>query len=70
MEVTYIDEKKSVESARKWGHIHFQEIIERVPWIKSKNIVFIHLSARYSHQHFRSLIEQHLPEDSDRIHLL
>lgn len=70
MEVTYVDEKKSVESARKWGHIHMDEVIARVPEIQSKNIIWIHLSARYSHKEVRKLIDQRLPEHKDRIHIL
>lgn len=70
MEVTYMDEKRGVESARKWGHIHFTEVLSRIPKIQSKNIVFIHLSARHHAKEFRALIDQKLPEHRDRIHIL
>lgn len=70
MEVTYMDEKRGVESARKWGHIHFNEILSRIPRIQSKNIVLIHLSARHHPKEFRALIDRKLPEDKDRIHIL
>lgn len=70
MEVTYYDDKKSVDSAREWGHIHFQEVIERVPYIKSKHIVWIHMSARYNKNYVEKLIQKHLPNDFQRIYLL
>ncbi len=70
MEVTYIDEKRGVESARKWGHIHFQEIWPRIAEIKSKNIIWIHLSARHSKKEVQELINKQLPDHKDRIHLI
>lgn len=70
MEVTYIDEKKGVESARKWGHIHFKELVERIPRIQSKNIVWIHLSARYSRNQVQAMIDEFLPHEKHRLHLL
>lgn len=48
LESTFIDHKKSVADAKKWGHIHLVEIIERLPRIKSEKILLKHLSSRYS----------------------
>lgn len=70
MEITYIDEKKSVESARKWGHIHFKELVERIPQVRAKNIIWIHLSARYTRKQVQDMIRTHLPEHKNRIRLL
>lgn len=70
MEVTYIDDKKGVESARKWGHIHFKELVERISKIHCKNIVWIHLSARYSRHQVQAMIDEFLPLEKHRLHLL
>lgn len=70
MEVTYYDDKKSVEAARKWGHIHFDEVLQRIPKIESKNIIWIHMSARYNKKIIRQMIDEKLPDDRHRIHLL
>lgn len=70
MEVTYYDQKKNAEAARKWGHTHFDEVLLRIPKIRSKNIVWIHMSARYSRHEVQKMIEQRLPNDAHRIHLL
>ena len=70
MEVTYIDEKRGVESARKWGHIHFKEIAQRLSQIESEKIVWIHLSARHTRTEVDQMIREHLPGDRDRIIVL
>lgn len=68
MEVTYIDQKKSVQSARDWGHIHLDEFLERLPDLKNERIVLMHLSARYSCSEFRKILEKKLsPEDLERV---
>lgn len=56
MEVTYIDDKKSVASAREWGHIHFEELLPRLEHLENEKIVLMHLSARYSCRQFQELI--------------
>lgn len=48
VECTYLDDKKSVEQTRYWGHIHLDEIIENLVHFKNECVCLIHLSARYS----------------------
>lgn len=68
MESTYIDERKSIESARQWGHTHLDEIIPRLKDIESEKIVFIHLSSRYSDTEIQRIIKSRIPEEHrDRI---
>ncbi len=47
MESTYIDDVKSVEHARKWGHTHLFELLPELKNIESEKILLIHLSSRY-----------------------
>lgn len=48
MEVTYWNDKKSIASAREWGHIHFYEFVERLDELECEKVVLMHLSARHS----------------------
>ncbi len=62
MEVTYWDQKKSVENAREWGHIHFDEVLPRLEQFQGEKIVFIHASARYTTAYIKEIIEARVPE--------
>ncbi|MDX9730853.1 MAG: MBL fold metallo-hydrolase [Bdellovibrionales bacterium] len=62
MEVTYWDGKKSIENAREWGHIHFEELLPRLGEIKAERIGLIHISARYTTKMIREIIEDRVPE--------
>lgn len=61
MESTYLDGKKSVEHARKWGHTHLEEILPRLDEIESERIVLIHTSSRYSWEEAQRLVRQQIP---------
>ncbi|WPU66617.1 MBL fold metallo-hydrolase [Peredibacter starrii] len=68
MEATYLNEKKTVASAKEWGHTHLDELIPRLPSIKSEKIVLIHSSARYSFEEAQSILMKRLPKtDIDRV---
>jgi ribonuclease Z len=68
METTYLDDRKSIQSARDWGHTHLQEVLVRLPEIKSERIVLIHSSARYSWEEAKKILEKSLrPEDRERV---
>jgi ribonuclease Z len=62
MEVTYWDDKKSVENARTWGHIHLDELIPRLEQLKCEKIVLIHASARYTTARLREILDARIPE--------
>lgn len=61
MESTYLDDRKSVEHAKLWGHTHLNEIIPRLKEIESEKIVLIHTSSRYSMKEAQSLLQERLP---------
>ena len=61
MEATYLDSKKTIASAKEWGHIHLDELIPRLPNITSEKIVLIHSSARYSFEEASKILSQRLP---------
>ncbi|WP_413291023.1 MBL fold metallo-hydrolase [Bdellovibrio sp. HCB337] len=70
MESTYLDDKKSVEHARTWGHTHLEEILPRLDEIESERIVLIHSSSRYSWDEAQRLLRKQIPaKHRDRVEL-
>lgn len=61
LEATYLDEKKSIQHAKEWGHTHLDEIIPRLDEINSEKIVLIHSSSRYSWKEALSLLDKKIP---------
>lgn len=59
MEVTFLDGGQvTVESARRHGHIHLDEVIERADLFKNERILMTHFSLRHSHREIRETIER------------
>lgn len=60
-EATYLNSKKSIEEARKWGHIHLDEVIPHLDEFENEKIVLIHFSRRHSKQEIREILRQKIP---------
>lgn len=70
MEATYLDNKKSIEHARTWGHTHLHEILPRLDDIGSEKILLIHSSSRYSWEEAKRLVYEQVPvKHRDRVEL-
>jgi ribonuclease Z len=68
LECTYIDQSKTVEQAKKWGHTHLDEIIPQLDEIKSEKIVLIHLSSRHTTADAIKILNERIPENhKDRV---
>ena len=61
LEATYLDDRKTVASAKEWGHTHLDEIIPRLETITSEKILLIHSSARYNLEEARKILHKRLP---------
>ena len=61
LEVTFLDDRVSVEQAREMGHIHLDEVIERAHLFENRELLFTHFSARYGTPEIRRIWEQKLP---------
>lgn len=61
METTFIDDLKTIENARTWGHIHFYEWLDKLEQIPAQKIVLIHLSSRYSTPRILEILDQKIP---------
>lgn len=62
MEVTYIDDSKSVENARTWGHVHWLELKEKLSLLENQKVVLMHLSARHKTKEFQKIIQEQVSE--------
>ena len=63
LECTYIDEKKSIENAREWGHIHLNEIAQHASSFQNEQLVLIHFSKRYRKQEIINTVKAKLPKE-------
>lgn len=61
LETTYLDDRKSIEQAKHWGHTHLDEVIPRLSEIESEQIVLIHISSRYSDKDIQKIIQEKIP---------
>jgi len=62
MEVTFFDDRVSVENARDKGHIHLDEVLDRAELFDNEHILFTHQSARYTHREAEEICARRLPE--------
>lgn len=62
LECTFLTEEHR-ELARKTGHIHFQDIVERKERFQNEQIFLTHFSLRYSEEEIRFFLNTSLPEE-------
>lgn len=60
IEATFMEGGVTVENARRHGHIHLDEIIERAELFQNQKILFTHFSLRHSHREIRETLERRL----------
>ncbi|MCC7014008.1 MAG: hypothetical protein IT454_15735 [Planctomycetes bacterium] len=61
IEVTFVDERVSVEQCRSKGHVHLYEIAERAHLFENEALLFTHFSARYSAEQILAALDRTLP---------
>lgn len=61
MEVTFVDDRVSVEQARSKGHIHIDEVAERADLFENEALLFTHFSARYRAHEIEAAFKKRLP---------
>jgi ribonuclease Z len=62
IEVTYLDDRKSPDYAKTWGHIHIDDLLPILEKSKCEKIVFIHISSRYSHREIVNIFNSSIPD--------
>jgi ribonuclease Z len=61
LEVTFVDERVDVESAREKGHVHLDEVAERADLFENEDLLFTHFSARYTAAEIVRALDEKLP---------
>ncbi|MEZ6017692.1 MAG: MBL fold metallo-hydrolase [Planctomycetota bacterium] len=61
MEVTFLDDRVSVEDARRKGHTHLAEVAQHAHLFENEALLLCHVSTRYSALEARALVEARLP---------
>jgi ribonuclease Z len=61
LECTFIDDRVSVEMARKSGHVHLYELAERAELFENEQILLTHFSARFTAEEIQAALDKHLP---------
>lgn len=61
IEVTFVDDRVSVEQCRSKGHVHLDEVVERADLFENEALLFTHFSARYTASDILSALDRRLP---------
>jgi ribonuclease Z len=61
IEVTFLDERVSVEDCRAKGHIHLDEIVARAHVFRNEALLFTHFSERYTSAEIVERLDRKLP---------
>lgn len=61
LECTFLDECADAEEARKRGHVHLDDIVERADWFENERVLLTHFSSRYSNERIAALLSERLP---------
>lgn len=68
LEVTFLDDRVSIASAREKGHVHLDEVIERAHLFENEAILMTHFSSRYNARQVREILAERLPDSlADRV---
>ena len=63
IEVTFVDDRVSVEQCRSKGHVHLFEIAERAELFENEALLLTHFSARYQAHEIVAALDRTLPPD-------
>ena len=63
LECTYIDEARTVEQTRHWGHLHLDEIVKHAEAFRDiQQLFLIHFSPRYAPEKISKTLKEKLPD--------
>lgn len=66
LEVTFLDDRVSVENARSKGHVHLDEVVERADRFENEAVLLTHRSLRYGNADAERIVRARLPEPLSR----
>ena len=63
LEVTFLEQDVSVESARRRGHVHLDELVRGASLLNNEHIVLTHFSGRYPQEAVDRILDERLPPE-------
>ncbi len=63
LEVTFLDDRVTVEMARKMGHIHLDELVRDAALFRNEALLLTHRSARFREAEAQQLLADRLPPE-------
>jgi ribonuclease BN (tRNA processing enzyme) len=71
MEASFLDDRVSRENARAAGHVHLDELIERVDLLPPEDVVLMHFSARHLDSEVPEVLRKRIPDElQERVRML
>jgi ribonuclease Z len=68
LEVTFLDDRVPPDAARKKGHVHLDQVVERADLFENEAILLTHISQRYAPSQIRKILDDKLPKSlRDRV---
>lgn len=61
LECSFLDERKTLQAARDGGHIHLDELLERVAHVRNDALVLMHFSQLYSPRDVVRVLDERIP---------
>lgn len=61
LEVTFLDGRVDVASARAKGHVHLDEVVERADLFRNQHLLLTHFSQRYSAEEVHAIVQRRMP---------
>lgn len=61
LECSFLDERKSIESAHAGGHIHLDELLERADTFQNEALVLMHFSQMYAPFEVHRILDRRCP---------
>ena len=68
VECTFLDPDQR-EMARRFGHMHLDDLVAQQHELRNEAIVLVHLSRRHAPSELRRRVEERLPAIADRVHV-
>jgi len=63
VEATFLDDRKPMEKIRQGGHVHLNDIIERLERFRGEHVVLFHFSRSYRTDEIIELLDEKIPAE-------
>jgi ribonuclease Z len=63
VECTFLDERKSVDAAHEYGHVHLDDLVALAPRLRNEAVVLVHFSQQYSPSEVHAILRARCPPE-------